>query len=191
MKKLLFVFALLLVLCLPIAAQDAEPVLTVEANPVTVIDGEGEGNTIVNVGGETPVGETPETPSEPMPWLASAILRVGEWGVQLLLAYIVVVRGVLAAVKAWLANPARVKATEDSVELLKAFIPDMIERGIAAGLKQAEATTLELYREIRRGIVEATDGLPAGSKARTANASPNSSVSTTGGSFDSTSPRVP
>jgi hypothetical protein len=183
MKKLLALVFLLLV-CIPTFAQDATEAATVEANPVTVIDGTGEGNTIVNVGGETPA-ETPETPAEPMPWWAVAGLEI----TKLVAIYLTVVHGARVALQAFMNNPARVAAAENAVNLVKSVTPDALEDAARLGAEKAIAATSELFADLRRTIDELTDGVPAGSKPRPV--SPASSVSSTGGSFDSSQSRLP
>jgi hypothetical protein len=185
MKHLLALVILLLV-CLPILAQDATEAATVEANPVTVIDGTGEGNTIVNVGGEAPA-ETPaqpETPVEAMPWWAFAALEIGKYAG----LFAVLMRAIREAAKAFMARPGNVSSAENAVNLLRSLLPDVLEQAAQKGAERMKEETQATIEELRRVITELTDGVPAASKVAT---SPSSSVSSTGGSFDSSQSRIP
>ena len=180
---------ILILFCLaPVMAQDAEATApALPTDTITVVSGEGEGNTIVNVGGETPTeeGDDPlEVPTEPMPWWAVAGLEIGK----LVALYLVVVRGVRELVKAFLADPRRVAAAENAANLVRSITPDALEEAARIGAQKAYAETRELMDDLRRAVIAVTDGVPESSKVTPA---PTSSVSSTGADYHSTTPPMP
>lgn len=88
------IIALLCLCILPAMAQDATLEATVDATPFTVIDGQGEGDTIVNVGGETPAA--PVDPAEP--WYAKYLAQL----TALVIAAGTLLYGGLKAANKWL-----------------------------------------------------------------------------------------
>jgi hypothetical protein len=186
--SLISILACLLILSIPVLGQDATLESTVDPMPVEIVATsapvEGSGNdTVINVG--TPVEtETPVTPAEPMPWWAVAGLEIGK----LIAIYLTVVHGARAALQAFRSDPSRVAAAENAVNLVKSVTPDALEEAARIGAEKAYAATSELFAELRQTISELTDGVPAASKLRV---EPTSSVSSTGGAFDSTAPRMP
>lgn len=186
MKKLASLISIiaLLILCIPVMGQDATLEATVDVAPVTVVDGQGEGDTIVNVGGETPVDETPETPTEAMPWWAQAGLTIAG----LATFYVTLTTVVREAVKAFMARPDSVASAENAVNLIRSLLPDIIEEAAAKGAKQAEAATRETMEELRKAFTALTDGVAESSKKTSPAAS--SLSGTTGGYTVSSTPGV-
>lgn len=175
MKKLLFVFALLLILCIPVLAQDATAEATVAANPVTVIDGEGQGDTVTCEAGATcNVNEGTETPVTPVETPATNVLSISNI-ISFLIGGVVSFAGAMA----WLGNQARMAMQDPAKMVLAERLGDSIPKDTAEKLIDGLNTVVEFLKE-------ATDRQPALLKP-----SPNTSVSSTGGSYDSTAPRLP
>lgn len=181
---------LLFVGVLPVLGQEATAESTVPVMPVEIVAtsapiGDTGNDTVINVGTPAETPETPPvTPAEPMPWWAVAGLEIGK----LVALYLVVVRGARELVKAFLADPRRVAAAENAANLVKSITPDVLEEAARVGAQKAYAETRELIDDLRRAVVAVTDGVPESSKVTPA---PTSSVSSTGGAFESTTPRMP
>jgi hypothetical protein len=189
MKYLSLFIVLLFIGVLPVMGQDATPESTVDPMPVEIVATsapvEGSGNdTVINVGTPAETETPPVTPAEPMPWWATAGLEIGK----LVALYLVVVRGARELVKAFLADPRRVAAAENAANLVKSITPDVLEEAARIGAQKAYAETQELVNDLRRALIAVTDGVPESSKVTPPS---NASVSSTGGAFDSTAPRMP
>jgi hypothetical protein len=160
MKHLLALVFLLLV-CIPVLSQDvpAEPTNQV----VDVIDGTGEGATVIVEASETPV----ETP-------ATNVLSISN-----IIAFLIGGIVSFAGAMAWLGSQARIAMQDPAKMVLAERLGDSVPKDTADKLIDGLNTVVEFLKE-------ATDRQPALLKP-----SPNTSVSSTGGSFDSSQSRLP
>lgn len=165
MKRLLLLI-LFLVMVVPVVAQDAtaEAVPTVEAGEVTIIDGEGEGTTVITV-------EAPETPVETP---ATNVLSVSNI-LSFLIGGIVSAAGVIA----FIGTQARNAMNDPAKMVLAERLGDSVPQETANKLIEGLNNVVDFLKE-------ATDRQPALLKP-----SPSSNVSSTGADFSSTAPRMP
>lgn len=176
MKHLLLILFCLCILIVPTMAQDATAEATVEANPVTVIDGEGEGTTVIVEAPETPV-ETPVDPAEP--WYAKYLAQLIALGI----AAGTLLYGVLKAANKWLegkktdvgAMSGAEWAYRRSPTWLKKMIVDLIKEFVRLG-----GNLNEVLAEVEDDVAFATKQAQR----------PNNTTTTSGG-YTSTVPPQP
>lgn len=160
--KHLIVIALLCLCILPAMAQDATLEATVDAAPVTVIDGQGEGDTIVNV-------EAPETPVETP---STNVLSVSNI-LSFLIGGIVSAAGVIA----FIGTQARNAMQDPAKMVLAERLGDSVPQETANKLIDGLSDVLAFLRE-------ATDRQPALLK-------PSPNTTTSSGGYTTTTPPMP
>lgn len=166
MKRLL-ILVILLVLCLPVAAQD-EPAAEVTNQTVEIVatspavEAETGSEIDINIGGQATTNETPETPVEPMPWWALVGIEIGK----LVTLYLTVLTAARAAVTAFMSRPSSIAAAENAVNLVRAVTPDALEEAAQKGAEKAVIATRELVDDLRRALLEVTDNVPYADKQK-------------------------
>lgn len=160
MNRLLALLVFLLILCIPVFAQDAtaEPVATVEAGQVTVVDGQGDTNITV---------EAPVTPVETP---ATNVLSISN-----IIAFLIGGVVTFAGAVAWLGSQARATMHDPAKMILAEKLGDSVP-------KESADKLIEGFLSIVEFLKEATDRQPAILKP--APAAP--SVSSTGANFTTT-----
>lgn len=181
MKKLLFVFVLLLLVCLPVLSQDATAEATVAANPVTVIDGEGA--TTVEDGGVNVVIESPVTPVAPAdpaePWYAKYLAQI----VALAIAVGGLLYGALKAANAWLEGKKTDVAAVSGAEWAYQRSPAWLKTMIVNLIKEF----VRLGGNLNEILVEVEDDTAFAVKQ----AIPKPTTQTTPGGYTQTTPPLP
>lgn len=167
MKHLALFIVLLFVGVLPVFGQDATAESTVPAGSVTVIDGEGQGDTIINVEGA-------ETPSTPVETPATNVLSISNI-ISFLIGGVVFAGGVMA----YLGTQARAALNDPAKMVIAEKLGDSVPAETANKLIDGLTGVLEFLKE-------ATDRKPALLKP-----SPNSSVSGVASDFTSTAAPLP